>query len=109
MPSRESQKMRVRMGIAVLLAAATGWAAAQETASQAAPDAAKGKDKAATVCAACHGADGNSQIPQNPVLAGQSYDYLYKQLRNFKGEPKQEARNNPVMTAMVATLTDGDM
>jgi cytochrome c553 len=102
--------MKVRMGIAVLLAvAAAGWAAGQENASAPAPDAAKGKDKAGTVCAACHGADGNSPIPQNPVLAGQSYDYLYKQLRNFKGEPKQEARNNPVMTAMVATLSDEDM
>lgn len=100
--------MKVRLGIAVVLAVAAGWAAAEETASQPAPDAAKGKDKA-TVCAACHGADGNSQIPQNPVLAGQGYDYLYKQLRNFKGEPKQEARNNPVMTAMVAALTDEDM
>jgi len=102
--------MKVRTGIvALVLLAAAGLAPAEEKASLPAPDAAKGKDKASTVCAACHGADGNSPLAQNPVLAGQGYDYLYKQLRNFKGEPKQEVRANPVMSAMVAALSDEDM
>lgn len=105
--------MKVLKGIVAALAflAVTGLALAEEQPSQqAAPDPAKGKEKASTVCAACHGADGNSPIAQNPVLAGQGYDYLYKQLRNFKGEPsKQETRANAVMSAMVATLSDEDM
>ena len=59
----------------------------------------------ATVCSACHGADGNSVITTNPRLAGQHPEYLIKQLRNFKsGE-----RKNPVMSGIAATLSDEDM
>lgn len=57
---------------------------------------------AKTVCAACHGADGNSAIALNPKLAGQHSEYLYKQLSNFK----DGSRANAVMGAMVATLSD---
>lgn len=65
---------------------------------------AAGKTKAAT-CAACHGADGNSLIPMYPSIAGQSANYIAKQLHEFKsGE-----RNNPVMAGMVAALTEEDM
>ncbi|UOF94158.1 MAG: c-type cytochrome [Bordetella sp.] len=39
-------------------------------------------------CASCHGSEGNSSIPINPNLSGQSYEYLVKQLIEFqsKGE-----------------------
>lgn len=57
------------------------------------------------VCAACHGADGNSPLAMNPSLAGQHAGYLLKQLKEFKSG----ARNNPVMMAMVANLSDDDM
>ena len=76
----------------------------------AAEPAAKGDPKAATaivtqVCAACHNADGNSASPANPSLAGQGYDYLHKQLTNFKsGE-----RKSPVMGGIVASLSPTDM
>jgi cytochrome c553 len=104
--------MKVLLAIAgLMIAAAAGMATGEENAAPSAqPDPSKGKEKAGQACAACHGVDGNSPIAQNPVLAGQGYDYLYKQLRNFKGEPtKDEARNNPVMSAMVSTLSDDDM
>jgi cytochrome c553 len=68
-------------------------------------DAAKGQALAAKVCAACHGADGNSPIAVNPNLAGQHAEYLYKQLRNFKGGQ----RNNPIMMGIAATLSEDDM
>ena len=58
-----------------------------------------------TVCAACHGADGNSAVPQNPKLAGQIPEYLLKQLTNFK----EGKRANAVMAGMVANLTPDDM
>jgi cytochrome c553 len=62
------------------------------------------------VCAACHGADGNSAIPANPSLAGQHPEYLYKQLTNFKGKDGKPAeRVNGVMAGMVAGLSDQDM
>ena len=68
-------------------------------------DAAAGKTKSA-VCAACHGADGNS--PANPLwpkLAGQHESYVVKQLQAFKnGE-----RKDPTMAPMAMPLSDEDM
>ena len=62
------------------------------------------------VCAACHAADGNSQIAVNPKLAGQIPEYLHKQLTNFKSAAGKKAeRDNPVMAGMVAGLSPEDM
>ncbi|GIX35486.1 MAG: cytochrome c [Lysobacteraceae bacterium] len=67
-------------------------------------DAAAGEAKAA-VCAACHGADGNSSDPQYPKLAGQHERYIARHLALFKnGE-----RNNPIMLGFAATLSPQDM
>ena len=63
-----------------------------------------GKAKSA-VCAACHGADGNSSNAAWPSLAGQHASYTYKQLADFKAG----RRNNASMTGMVALLNDEDM
>lgn len=71
----------------------------------AAGDAAAGKAKA-QVCAACHGADGNSTNPQWPNLAGQHAKYTSKQLADFKAG---EQRSNPVMAQQVANLSEQDM
>jgi cytochrome c553 len=74
------------------------------------PDAAKGQAIATQVCAACHAADGNSPAAANPKLAGQGYDYLHKQLVNFKPQGgKKAARDNAVMAGMVASLSPADM
>src|SRR5574338_1492386 len=79
-------------------------------AQTAAPDLAKAKQTAETVCAACHNADGNSAIPANPKLAGQHADYLYKQLHEFKSwEGKKAVRENAIMSAMAAGLEEADM
>ena len=56
-------------------------------------------------CAACHGADGNSQSGQFPNLAGQTWRYIYVQLKDYK----EGRRSDPVMTAMVAPLSRQDM
>ncbi|HPU51617.1 MAG TPA: c-type cytochrome [Burkholderiaceae bacterium] len=74
-------------------------------------DPAKGQQIASQVCAACHGADGNSASPANPKLAGQHADYLYKQLQNFKPKAgaKEPERNSPVMTGFASALSDSDM
>jgi cytochrome c553 len=69
-----------------------------------AQDAAAGKEKAAA-CGACHGADGNSTIAQNPILAGQTARYIYLQLRDFK----EGRRKDPLMSPMAATLSKKDM
>lgn len=73
-------------------------------------DAGKAQQIVTTVCAACHGADGNSAIPVNPSLAGQHPEYIYKQLMNFKAQGGKPAeRVNAVMSGMVANLSEDDM
>jgi cytochrome c553 len=69
------------------------------------PDPAKAQQIATQVCAACHGADGNSAIPVNPNLAAQIPEYTAKQLANFKGGQ----RANAVMSGIAATLSAEDM
>jgi cytochrome c553 len=69
----------------------------------------KGQPIAAQVCAACHGADGNSPLPANPSLAGQHPEYIFRQLRHFKPrEGKEAERPNAVMAGMVANLSEED-
>jgi cytochrome c553 len=78
-------------------------------ASSAAPapkaDLERGKQVASTVCAACHGADGNSTGPTNPNLAGQHGDYIAAQLAAFKSG----ARPSPIMKGMASALSADDM
>jgi cytochrome c553 len=86
------------------------WPAGAVAQAPAKPDAAKGQAIAGQTCAACHSADGNSQISANPKLAGQFYDYLHKQLVNFKPQgAKKPERENAVMTGMVANLSPADL
>lgn len=74
------------------------------------PDGNKAQQIASTICAGCHGADGNSVAPVNPKLAGQIPEYITKQLQNFKAvDGKPAERPNPIMGGMAATLTPEDM
>jgi cytochrome c553 len=88
----------------VALAGLTGLAWGQSAPAK--PDAAKGQAIATQVCAACHGADGNSVAPANPRLAGQIPEYLVRQLAAFK---ENKERKNPVMFAMASPLSPADM
>lgn len=73
-------------------------------------DPAKAQQIVTQVCAACHGADGNSAISANPSLAGQHPEYTLKQLVNFKSQDGKPAeRGNAVMAGMVASLSADDM
>src|SRR3954467_1445713 len=76
-----------------------------EPAKAAKPDLAKGEAGFTAVCAACHGADGNSGTPANPKLSQQHPEYLVKQLQEFKSGK----RNSPVMKGFAAALSDDDM
>lgn len=85
-------------------------AKASPSSATGAPSVERGKAVATSVCAACHAADGNSTIPANPKLAGQHYDYVLKQLKDFKAVgDKPAARPNPVMSGMVANLDEAQM
>jgi cytochrome c553 len=67
-------------------------------------DAEAGAGKVA-MCAACHGADGNSAMPNFPKLAALGEKYLYKQLLDVK-----EGRREIVqMTGMLDPLNEQDL
>lgn len=65
----------------------------------------KAGQKKAAVCAACHGATGNSASAQFPKLAGQGAPYIYQQLKLFKSGK----RDNAIMQAQAAGLSEQDM
>lgn len=74
----------------------------------AAGDAKAGEAKSA-VCAACHGADGNSTMPNFPKLAGQNPKYIAKQLHDMKVDPAAGGRMVVEMAAIVKGLSDQDI
>jgi cytochrome c553 len=94
--------------LAAVVAAGVVTTAATTALAQAAagkPDVAKAKTIVDQVCAACHGADGNSPTPVNPSLAAQPAEYISLQLAHFKSG----IRANPVMQGMAAGLSPEDM
>jgi cytochrome c553 len=89
-------KGRLRAAFFFCLALLPGFSSAQDVEA--------GRKKAES-CAACHGPDGNSVIPQFPILAGQTFRYAYLQLRDFK----EGRRKDPQMSPMAEPLTRADM
>ena len=57
------------------------------------------------VCAACHGADGRSDMAGTPVLAGQYSLYTITQLFLFR----EGRRTNEAMVALAKPMTDADL
>lgn len=81
--------------------------------AHAAGDAEAGQTKVA-VCGACHGADGNSVMPNFPKLAGQGERYLLKQLNDIKvgstpGAPEGVGRKVVEMTGMLDPYSEQDL
>jgi cytochrome c553 len=62
------------------------------------------KTIATTVCAACHGEDGNSIVPMFPKIAGLQEQYIVKQLRDFQAG----RRKSDIMAPVVAALKPED-
>ncbi|MBA2548962.1 MAG: cytochrome c, partial [Burkholderiaceae bacterium] len=73
-------------------------------------DSVRGQQVASQVCAACHGADGNSAAPANPRLAQQHSEYLYKQLLDYTVRQGQQKppRENAIMNGIASQLSDDD-
>ena len=67
-------------------------------------DVAAGKAKN-TACVACHGADGNGNVPIYPRLAGQHEDYLRTVLQHYQSGK----RKNPIMSGMAKPLSKQDI
>ncbi len=70
----------------------------------AAQDTTAGRTKA-VVCAACHGAGGNSAQPLIPALAGQTARYIYVELKDFK----EGRRIDSLMSPIAKNLAKEDM
>jgi len=98
-------KLLAHLTMAAMLAAPAYAFATPDAQAPAKPDLAQGEAKFTAVCAACHGADGNSGIPANPKLAQQHPQYLVKQLQDFKSGKRASA----VMKGFAAVLSDDDM
>ncbi|WP_337879535.1 cytochrome c [Rheinheimera sp.] len=86
---------------AVILLALVLWQAPFTALAQ---DKAAGQAKAA-VCAACHGADGVSMMPDYPNLAGQKEKYLQLAITAYR----DGGRKHAVMSPMANGLTDADI
>jgi cytochrome c553 len=88
-----------------LFAAAIALVALGSAAGVSAADLAAGKAKATEVCAACHGADGNSASADFPRIGGQYPDYLAKALRDYKSGQ----RKNAIMSGFAQALSKQDV
>ena len=62
-------------------------------------------ERFSAVCAACHGANGRSDMPGTPVLAGQHSLYAITQLFLFR----EGRRNNEAMIALAKPMKDADL
>ena len=88
----------VIVGIAAIIALAPAFAQTDVAQSGTVPEKAQ-------ACAACHGRNGNSENPSYPILAGQSWRYIYIQLKDFK----EGRRTDPLMSPMAVDLSRDDM
>ena len=68
-----------------------------------------GKEKAATVCSACHGMDGQAasggNSPLTPNITAQQKEYLVAKLKDYKSGKI----NHPQMSLIAQMLTDADI
>jgi len=74
---------------------------------QAAGNAERGKAMVTPkACVTCHGPDGaKPSAPDQPILAGQHYDYLVRALNDYR----TGARANPIMKGFAAQLSKQDI
>lgn len=88
------------------------------------PDAAKGEQlyvngemsRGVLACVTCHGEAGNSTIEANPNLAAQPYEYLVKQLHDFRPRDEETPALRlglngapPIMASIVVNMTEEEM
>ena len=85
--------------------AATGASTASAAGTARAAGVAVYAERFRTVCAACHGANGRSDMQGTPVLAGQHSLYSITQLFLFR----EGRRNNEAMIALAKPMTDADL
>ena len=90
-----------RMWVTVLAVGLAAVATSAQAADKLVGNVDAGHAQVASVCAACHGADGNSVDPQYPKLAGQHAAYIEHQLESFQ----KGRRANSIMSGMAGMLS----
>lgn len=90
-----------RMWVTVLAVGLVAVATSAQAADKLVGNADAGHAQVTSVCAACHGADGNSVDPQYPKLAGQHAAYIEHQLESFQSGK----RANSIMSGMASMLS----
>jgi cytochrome c553 len=95
----------MKLPVSLLIAAGAAVLSFNVQAQAAKPDLVKGAAVFGQVCVACHAADGNSAIADNPKLAQQHPEYLIKQLQEYKSGK----RDNAIMKGFASALSDDDM
>ena len=96
--------------LALLVIAAMGymWAASVGRADDRAPgDPVRGKELSA-ICTVCHDGDGRSRFNLYPRIAGQTYEYLFISLKEFRLRERHQAYAS-LMWPSVAELSDQDL
>lgn len=92
-PGRHSNPRWLQAGAALVLLAVAGHALA-----------ASAEETATTLCAACHGPDGNSVAPTFPRLAGLQREYIAKQLDDFRTGKRKNETMAPIAVALDAGI-----
>lgn len=65
--------------------------------------------RATHACAACHGPEGRSTDRLAPSLAGQTRDYLVRQLKDFRSQSRSETDLQAYMWGISALLNDAQI
>jgi cytochrome c553 len=105
-PSRpRAGGLRTALLGAALLACAAGHALAADR--SAAGDAARGKELSGE-CSVCHDGDGRTRLDLYPRIAGQTYQYLFQSMKEFRTKERSQAYAS-LMWPSVAQLTDQDL
>ncbi|MAA74736.1 MAG: cytochrome C [Salinisphaeraceae bacterium] len=104
MMQRLNQTLRLMTAGVGVFAASTAWAAGGSGGSEK-PHDGQWLEKQTKVCASCHGDKGISQIPMNPILAGQYKGYLLHSLKAYR----DGKRNNAIMAGQVKDMSDGQL
>lgn len=66
---------------------------------------AQGAEEKVAVCAGCHGPNGHSPVPDNPILAGQHAEYLASALRAYASGQ----RDYGIMQTLAGRLSEADI
>ncbi|WP_242477773.1 c-type cytochrome [Rubrivivax gelatinosus] len=102
-PMRVRPRLRAAGWAALLSLASAAWAQAPANGSKAELPAVQ---RAVHVCASCHGDFGRSTHKAYPALAGQTRDYMIRQMKDFRDQARAETDIQAYMWGISALLTD---